>query len=498
MQPTILGMLVVALGIWCQFGAYRRTVVAMFGLVVLGAASALDLPALGGASVTPANLFLVFLLLRLVSMRGGGAALAAEIGPGRPLFLFLLLVLWIVGSALLLPRLFDGTVMVFSLSRALDNDGGTMPLHPTSGNISQSVYAIGGFLIACAVCAFARRPGGLRAILSALVLTTSLDIAFAIIDLVSGWTHTAFLLDPIHNGGYALLTDDELGGLKRISGSFSEASGFAGFSLTLLGINVALFTQRVRPRFTGPASALLAGFIVLSTSSAGYVGLVVFCAAFWLYALVTALSGGRVRPLTIAAATSAAGTLVVSAVVLFIPAIVKVAQTVINDSLLSKGTSDSAVERGSWNTQAWQVFQDTHWLGAGIGSTRGSNYALVLLSNLGAIGFVLFVLLVLRLTLGRLSSTLDADERGIVWGARIGLLTSLIPSILVGTVYDLGALFYCLAGVAAAGSGLARTSVVVGKTRLSGQSSMVSNASFSRDLHPVNETRTGGARRMRA
>ena len=497
MQPTILGLFVVALGLWCQFGTYQRTVVAMFGLVVLGAASALDLPALGGSSVTPANLFLVFLIVRLVSMRGGGSALAAEIAPGRPLFIFLLLVLWIIGSALLLPRLFDGSVTVFSLSRALDNDGGTMPLHPTSGNLSQSIYAIGGFLVACAISAFGRKPGGLRTILSALILTTWLDIGFAVIDLVTSWTHTGFLLDPIHNGGYALLTDDELGGLKRIAGSFSEASGFATFSLTLLGANFALFVLGVRPRHTGPASLLLTGFVVLSTSSAGYLGLAVFYALFAVYAVVTALIGGRARALRIAAAGLGVGALAVCAVVLFVPSVANTAMAVINDSLLSKGTSESGIERGSWNTQAWQVFQDTHWLGAGIGSTRGSNYALVLLSNLGAIGFVLFVLLVLRVVLSRTVVSLDGEERGIVWSARIGLLTSLIPSLVIGTVYDLGALFYCLVGVAASGCIIARRPAVARSRSGSRDSATISNASFSGRRHPDRTTGLG-AWRMRA
>lgn len=452
MKITIFGALVALIGIWCQFGSYRRTIVAMFGLAVFGAAAALDLPALGGASVTPANFFLLFVLLRLVSMRGGTAALIAEVGPRRPLFPFLLLVLWILGSALLLPRLFDGATDVFSLSRSLDNDGGTTPLHPTSGNLSQAVYAVGGFLVACATCAFARKPGGSRAILSAIVLVTSLDLGFAFLDVVTAATHTGFLLDTIHTASYAFLTDDELGGLKRISGSFSEASGFAAFSLTVLAVNFSLFVMRVRPLFTGTASLLLTTFIVLATSSAGYAGLAVFYGLFVIYALAAGLFWRKRRGPAIAFGAICACLLLVSLVVLFVPAVADVALGVINDSLLNKATTESAIERGAWNAQALQVFQDTHWLGAGIGSTRGSNYVLVLLSNLGAIGFGLFIVLLIRVTIARISPLMVDEERAIIWAARIGLLTALVPSILVGTVYDQGTLFYCLVGVAASGA----------------------------------------------
>ncbi|MCX8255146.1 hypothetical protein RHAL1_02619 [Beijerinckiaceae bacterium RH AL1] len=454
MIPTVSGAIVLAIGIWCQLGGYRRTVLAMFGLIVLASASAVDLPALGGASITPANFFLLFYLLRLVSMRDGFGQLAAEIEPRRPLFLFFLLILWIVGSALLLPRLFEGQVSVFSLSRSLDNDGGTMRLAPTSGNISQAVYAIGGFLAACATAAFARRPGGYQVMLSAIVLVTSLDIFFAIVDLVTGVTHTGFVLDAIHTASYAFLTDDELGGLKRISGSFSEASGFATFSLTLLGTNLALFVANVRPRFTGTASALLFLLIVLATSSAGYAGIGVLLAGFLAYAAVAALRGKRRAPL-LALFVVGAGIVVVGLVFLLLPPVADVAQKVIEESLLAKGQTESALERGSWNTQAWQVFLDTHGLGAGIGTTRGSNYILVLLSNLGAIGFGLFALLMLKTTLARLAPHLQREDRAIVWAARVGTLVTLVPSILVGTVYDLGTLFYALLGIAASGAAVA-------------------------------------------
>ena len=459
MQPTLFGALVAILGIWCQFGGFRRTVIAMMGLTVFGAVAALDLPALGGASVTPANFFLLFFLLRLVSMRAGATSLVAEIAPRRPLFVFLLLIIWIVGSAFLLPRLFDGATNVFSLSRSLDNDGGTTPLHATSGNLSQAVYAIGGFMVACGTSAFARRPGGSNAVLSGLVLITSLDIGFAILDVITSATHTGFILDAIHTASYAFLTDDELGGLKRISGSFSEASAFATFSLTMLGVNFALFVQKVRPRFTGPASLMLTAFIALSTSSAGYAGLGVFYALFFAYALVVGILFRRRRVIAIAFGTICAGLFSASFVFLLVPSVAKIATTVITQSLLAKGASDSAIERGSWNAQALQVFEDTHWLGAGIGSTRVSNYALVLLSNLGAIGFCLFVLLVLRVTLSKISPIMVNEERGIVWAARIGILVTLVPSLLVGTVYDLGTMFYILIGIAASGTAGTRVSV---------------------------------------
>lgn len=453
MSVTIFGFLVIAIGVWCQFGAARRTVVAMAGLTVFGSAGALELPALGGASVTPADLFILFYGLRLISVRQGMGLLLSEIAPSRPLYLFALLNLWICGAALVTPRLFEGATFVFSLSRSLDADGSMTPLHPTSGNVSQVVYAMGGFALACVTAAYAKRAGGFEALLAALTLATSLDLGFAVLDLVTAATKTGAVMDLVHTANYAFLTADEVGGVKRISGSFSEASAFASYSLMLLGVNFPLFVMRVRPRFTGPASAALAGLIALSTSSSGYLGLLVFLAGFLTYVAAVTLFTGRRRPAAIAAAILGGGVFVAACTVLFLPGVVDVARHVVEESLLTKATSDSAIERGSWNRQAWQVFLDTKGLGAGIGATRTSSYLLLLLSNLGAVGFLLFMALVARVTLGRTNATLPGEERAIVWAARVGLALALFANMLVGTVYYLGALFYILLGIAACGTG---------------------------------------------
>ena len=75
----------------------------------------------------------------------------------------------------------------------------------------------------------------------------------------------------------------------------------------------------------------------------------------------------------------------------------------------------------------------------------------MLLSNLGAIGFALFAVLMLRLLVSRPAPDLVGEDRALVWAARVGVATTLVPNLLVGTVYDLGTLFYGLVGIAASG-----------------------------------------------
>ena len=451
MVPTLTGLIVILVGIWCLFGGYQRTLVTMMLMTLFEAADAADLPVLGGASITPAKLFLVFFVLRIVSMRFGTAAMLGEIAPRRVLFIYLLLVFWVVTSSLLMPRLFAGMTDVFSLARS-DSDDGTaspVPLQPSGGNITQSVYALGSFVIAIGMSVLARRPGGYATVLTGLLLVTGLDIFFAIFDLATAATHTEFLLDVIHTGAYAFLTSDESGGLKRISGSFTEALTFATFSLTLLAVNVSLFLSRVRPRLTGFYAVVLAVLLFLSTSSTAYVGLAILAAAFGVGAVYTVLRWGNARPLKTLAAAGCIGVFIGGLAFLFAPSLTLGVWNLLDVSLFQKSESESALERGALNTQAIQIFRDTYGLGAGVGSTRTSNYVLLLASNLGIIGMVLFVVLVLALAFLRVRSDLPDEERAVVRAARVGLLAALVPATLIGTIFDLGPLFYIFVGVVA-------------------------------------------------
>lgn len=450
MIPTATGLVVIALGIWCQFGSFHRALISVVLLTPFEAANAANLPALGGASITPAKLFLLFLVLRLVSMRGAIPAVLAEMSPRRVLFLYLLLLLWVVPSGVLLPRLFQGAVAVNSLERGVIDDGPVL-LKPSSGNITQSVYAVGSFVLALCVCALARRGGAHVALLRAFMVLSGVDLGFAVLDLVTAATHTGFLLDVIHTGNYAFLTEDESGGLKRISGSFTEASAFASFSLALLAFNLTLFVARIRVRLTGSYSLALVFFLLLSTSSTAYGGLAIYAAAFALVAAWALVVHGNARPLKILVLVALAGTFFVCATVLLAPDFAAAAWKVLDSSVLHKAESESAIERGALNAQAALVFLGTYGLGAGIGATRTSSYVYLLASNLGVIGVVLFFATVLALWLMPLRPDLSRDQGSITNAARAGMLGSLVPALLAGTIFDLGPLFYIYLGVAASG-----------------------------------------------
>ena len=446
MELQGFALIVLAAGLASLLLPLRWSVFSMFAFAAFGGSAALSLPALGGATVTPANLFLPFYVIRMAGARFGPSAVMAVLSARRAMFVFLLLTLWALLSALFLPRLFEGAVQVFALTRS-DDVASTVPLRPTAGNISQAVYAMGAFFIALTTCCLCTRRESAGMMITALCLVSAIDIFFGLLDLVSGAVGLGFLFDALRNGGYAFLTDADISGVRRVTGLMPEASAFALFSLQLFAANVVLFVKRVRVRFTGPASIVLALLIAASTSSAGYVGLAGFAAVFGAVALFSFAVKGHLRSMLVFLCGGFALLLAVMLIALFNPAAFAVAQSILSDTLLQKASSDSAIERGSWNTQAWSIFLDTHGLGAGIGSTRASNYALVLLSNLGLIGFLLFAALVARALFAALPASHDLEHRAIVQGARAGIAVALLTGLFIGTVYDLGTSFYCLLGI---------------------------------------------------
>src|SRR5713226_5318658 len=77
------------------------------------------------------------------------------------------------------------------------------------------------------------------------------NVLFALLDLGTYATGTQWLLDFMRNALYTLHFEEEVAGLKRIVGSFTEASVFAGSTLGALGYTGTLWLCGRRPMLTG-------------------------------------------------------------------------------------------------------------------------------------------------------------------------------------------------------------------------------------------------------
>ena len=450
MATNVFGVLVVLFGIVAQFVHHKYAIYGMVALTLFGAAAAVTLPAMGGASILVANVFMVFFALRILRITGFAPAVSGLLYPSTGFWLLLLIIYGLVATVFF-PRLMAGmteTMVVQRLPGGLSRIS-LNPLGFSGTHVTQTVYALGSVMCFAASFAFFRMRGAYHYFLGAFFLLCWLNLSFAVLDLVTFATGTADLLDFIHTANYSLMTGVEMGGLKRISGTFPESSAFASFTLILFAIAASLYLDNVRPLLSGFFALAFLVLLALSTSGTAYVGLVIVLALLMLQSIAPVMHGGRMRkPLLIYA-----GSLSVVAIILLVavlsPEFVDAIATFFDESLFGKLSSDSGRERGHWNEVAWSNFVDSFGLGVGIGGARASSYIFVLLSNVGLPGAMCFALFILSTLFRRTVPQASSQDRSTIRAIRCGMTASLIGAVLVATVFDLGMLFYVLAGGAA-------------------------------------------------
>jgi hypothetical protein len=412
---------------------------------LFAAATALSLPALGGAVITPGVLFLPFLMLRAwLDVRGTnylGRIPAAGVW-------LALLVMWAVVGSIFIPRLLAGEVMVLTIDRSAPVLGPALfPLRPVSGNITQSGYAVGGLCAFLAIRGLLERPGRLDHFCSAVLLLSSLNCAAALLNLAEFHLGLPSLLDHVRTAYASFEAYEAAGtGLMRIQGTFPETSGFCVFTIPLFAFTFSLWLNRVRPLYTGVLSLVSFLLLLFSTSTTAYVGLTIY---FAILAFVLTrrgyLRGSVPRVGMLAAAGLLLLVLVGSAFVLE----TRVADQVTHHfavTVFQKLETKSGMERGTWNRQAWQNFLETFGLGVGLGSARGSSYPLVLLSNVGLIGTVLFCAFLWRVFQRPRGNSEPIPP--ICEAARQSVLAALAATAVSYGVFDLGVAFYALAAAA--------------------------------------------------
>ncbi|MBB4567178.1 O-antigen ligase family protein [Rhizobium leucaenae] len=446
---NFMGALTFVVGMAMLAAPVRWSFTVMILSTVFGAAAAFSVPGLGGASVLVPSLFLLFFAIRLFLAYGEGPLFAA-LAPPRPGFCLLVLTIFGLATALFFPRLFQGMTETMTVERSVGgrNFISLVPLKFSSNNITQSVYAVGGLVCFATTFAFIRKGGTPTNLINGMLVVASVNLGFALADIITYFSHTEFLLGFVRTANYALLTNAEKGGLKRISGTFPEASAFADFTLVLFAMIASLWLSGVRSRATGIVAALLLVALILSTSATALVGLGVVLPVLCLQSFLASRSEpGSGRPVMIVA-IMAAMPLVILFVLIAMPDLASGLHDFLDEMLFSKADSQSGRERFMWNSMAYQTFIDTQGFGAGLGSARASSFGLVLLSNLGIPGtliFALFVLLILKADTrpGRLPLR---EAAAVARAAKAGFITVLVSAATSGTVYDLGLMFYILAG----------------------------------------------------
>lgn len=435
----------------------HRGLWALFMMMPLGAAAAFNLPALGGATIGITDLAAVVVFLMVVLTRGAGASTFGTIRAYQPGFFFAGVMIVAAFSAIFFPVFFTGETEVFGISRNENSPGIVrIPLGFSTGNITQLFRLTLGFILFLALAtAFRRRPDA-RAVLRAMIAATVLNFVLGWVDVLTYTTGTALLLDPIRTANYSMHITDTMAGFKRMVGGFPEASSFGVFSLALFGFWLQ-YVVRAGAGRAGPWMLALATISVLrSTSSAAYLALVVFVVGFTLFYLLRVL-----RP---RADRRTMSFVLIMALILWLGGLaiaagyglVEQVTEFLDRVLFKKLSSDSGVERMSWNAQAMQNFRDTWGLGAGLGSVRASNWLVACLGSIGVLGTLLylgFLGALARMPETRPNGTDHPPHGAVILALKSAIFALLVSAVLTLATPDLGLPFFALAGLA---TGLSR------------------------------------------
>jgi hypothetical protein len=453
MQIEMIGVIAALLGLIGWISGPRFAIPAFVVSTLLGASAALVLTSLGGANIQPAYLLLGFLMLPAAWSRASWRRVGPALLPPNAGFWLLLAAVYTLLSAYFLPRLFSGATYVFAIARSGVAEALlSIPLAPTSGNITQAVYFLGDAICFLLFYDAASRPDGVKSVTVAVLATAAVNLCFAAIDIGSYRVGLGDALSVIRNANYRMLDDETvLGGFQRIVGSFPEASTFAYYTAGFFAFCTKLWLDAVWPRWAGPLALLSLVALVFATSSTGYVATLGFIGLLFVVSGAQVL-GGRARRSTFVLAGIVPLMLAVGLIGMRLDGpLWRQASQVVDASIFNKMSSSSGVERSKWNDQALVNFRDTSGLGAGVGSVRASSFPLAVLGNIGVPGAATYGLFLFCVLFGRGNRWRHPFPAGCQSAARWACLTQLIGASVAGSFIDLGLPFFIFAGLACAG-----------------------------------------------
>lgn len=448
MSVELIGVITLLVGIMCLVYGPSFASYAFFAFTLLGAAAATKV---GGANLQPAHVLLGFLALDLALRPNLFVSSIGLIAPFKTGFWLFATLFYAIPASIILPRLFAGSTYVFALG---SSDAGVatilqIPLGPVAANITQSIYFGGALLTFIIISAYAMRSKGLENLSSAVVLCAFVNLAFAAADVLTYYSDTAGLLSFIRNSSYRLLTNVQVAGLKRIVGSFAEASTFAYITVGLFAYTFALWSRGVDVKKTGPAAFGSLAALVFSTASSGYVALGAFLVVQYVASGVKILRGRAHKNAVIFLFCGPLFFGMLAMLILLHPPSREGLDHLVTLTLLEKIESDSGVERMSWNAQALGAFWDTLGFGAGLGSVRASSWLIVVPASIGIFGALTYWLFVGSVLLARTGA--EPRSAAIRTAAKMGCLAQLIAASVAGGTVDLGLLFFSFAAIAASG-----------------------------------------------
>ncbi len=463
MEPSFAGILVCC----AIFGVARffemPTIVALIASLAFGSTAIVTLPALGGSSPMVFVALLMILLGSIVLRRNWPGDLQRVFVQQPIAWVVLLLSIYTVAGATLLPRLFAGEATVFVPQRLGVISAGIVEttLEPVSGNVTQTLYFVFGALAFFALSIVLLRPNTLKAIRQGFFVWATLHVAAGFLDLFGKFAGIEDVLFPIRTASYAMATIVDVGGFWRIAGTYSEASAFGSATILLLAFTFTYWRQ-TRSKFALSLTVLLIILLTLCTSTTAYIAGVIIAVVFGV-SLARSLLQDRLQAGEIGFVCVGIGVLAVTIGVEAYSARTLAPLWGLFDAMIfNKASSASGYERAYWNYQSLVSVYETMGLGIGLGSSRASSWIISVISQFGVIGSTMIGLLTWEIIRSkRHAARLSSETRATVLSVRAAALGSLLAQSIGGGAADPGLVFFIALAVASSVTAHARNAAPI-------------------------------------
>jgi hypothetical protein len=395
----------------------------------------------GGVTILPQAMFSIVLILK--GLAGPIVSLSPELFSAARLrnLGFLLLFLAVgIATTILMPRLFFGAAIIVPMRPG--QNLATEILQPGQANFTQTAYLTLSVVVVFSTALLAGLPQFPKQLLSALLLGGIVAAATGLIDMAATAIGVADILEPFRNASYAVLSNSDVHGVRRVIGLMPEASSYGALcayfasSLTFLRPFYPAGVMRFGAGFV--ALALL-GMALLSTSSSTYGGLAVLGAVYLVNCIRRLLQSSGA---TQAGVVAEFAVLFVILIVLLVVWIVQESVfdpifEIINEIIFNKTTSTSYFERSYWNTIGWEALRSTYGIGVGLGSTRTSNWFIAVISNAGVLGTALLGIF-LALTFFRRLRSGSTCPSEMLTAMKVAIIPWFATAALASTSPDFG------------------------------------------------------------
>ena len=448
MGVTLFSFILLPLcALWC----FRpmRLLQLLFIVAIFEAAAAVTVGGLGvQPGLVPAIAFVLYVMLQMIL----GASYPGQQAAWRMVSPLVLVGTWALASSFLMPRLFEGEVYVWP-QKSLPPFVLTL-LEPTSSNLNQDFYLLLNLVVLVVAALFLTKSDiRLKPLLDAYLISIGVAAFVAVWQFASKMAHVPYPDALFYsNPGWAILTEQTMGAIPRINGSFAEPSSLGSYMAAAACCTGWLTIQGHRDRILRVIFVVSVCGVLLSTSTTGIVSL--------------AMAGA----LVIGMAVGGGSTRMVGAILKYgIPLVVLIAflgflATVLAPSILdslgdifdataNKGSSSSFNDRTSTDIDSINAALGTYGLGVGWGSDRSSSLIPGLLAGVGfpgLAGILWFAVALARRVRAARRSTCDADTLTVIDGCCGALVGYLLAAVLSAPTLSAVGFFVLLAMLIAA------------------------------------------------